>query len=49
MLYEVITLVDCGFADLHHPENWNLEFVKHSPLADDYQRVVDSLGESLLV
>lgn len=40
-------LVDCGFADLHHPENWNLEFVKHSPLADDYQRVVDSLGESL--
>jgi len=40
-------LVDCGFADLHHPENWNLEFVKHSPLADDYQRVVDSLGGSL--
>ena len=24
-------LSDCGFADLHHPENWNLDFVQHSP------------------
>jgi len=40
-------LIDGGFADLHHPENWDLEFVKHSPLAADYQKMVEQLGESL--
>jgi 3-deoxy-7-phosphoheptulonate synthase len=40
-------LAECGFADLHHPENWNLEFVQHSPLAKDYQRVVDALTDSV--
>jgi 3-deoxy-7-phosphoheptulonate synthase len=43
----VRALVDGGFADLHHPENWDLDFVKHSPLAAEYQRMVDSIGESL--
>ncbi len=43
----VRALVDGGFADLHHPENWDLDFVQHSPLAVDYQRMVDSIGESL--
>jgi 3-deoxy-7-phosphoheptulonate synthase len=41
------SLVDGGFADLHHPENWDLSFVKHAPLAAEYQRMVDSIGESL--
>ena len=41
------SLVDGGFADLHHPEYWDLDFVKHSPLAADYQRMVDQIGESL--
>ncbi len=40
-------LSECGFADLHHPENWDLDFVKHSPQARDYRGVVDALGESL--
>ncbi len=40
-------LSDCGFADLHHPEHWDLEFMAHSSKADDYRRVVDALGESL--
>lgn len=40
-------LVDGGFADLHHPEYWDLDWVTHSPLAADYQRMVDSLGDSL--
>ncbi|MCB1859460.1 MAG: 3-deoxy-7-phosphoheptulonate synthase class II [Gammaproteobacteria bacterium] len=40
-------LTDCGFADLHHPENWNLEFVQHSPQALEYQRVVADLSKSL--
>jgi 3-deoxy-7-phosphoheptulonate synthase len=41
------SLVDGGFADLHHPEYWDLGFVHHSPRAGEYQRVVASIGESL--
>jgi len=40
-------LSDCGFADLHHPENWDLDFVQHSPQAAEYQRVVGQLSGSL--
>ena len=40
-------LIDGGFADLHHPEYWDLDWVKHSPLAVDYQCMVDTLGDSL--
>ena len=40
-------LSDCGFADLHHPENWDLEFMHHSPLAEEYHRVVSDLAHSL--
>ena len=43
----VRSLVDGGFADLHHPEYWDLEFVEHSPLASEYQRMVESIGQSL--
>ena len=41
------SLVDGGFADLHHPEYWDLDFVKHSPLAADYQAMVDQIGDGL--
>ncbi|WP_096333791.1 class II 3-deoxy-7-phosphoheptulonate synthase [Nannocystis exedens] len=40
-------LIDGGFADLHHPEYWDLEWVQHSPLAAEYQRLVESIGDSL--
>jgi 3-deoxy-7-phosphoheptulonate synthase len=40
-------LIDGGFADLHHPEYWDLDWVQHSPLAAEYQQRVDSLGDSL--
>src|SRR5581483_7496627 len=43
----VRALVDGGFADLHHPEYWDLGFVKHSPLKDAYQRIVNSIGDAL--
>jgi 3-deoxy-7-phosphoheptulonate synthase len=43
----VRALVDGGFADLHHPEYWNLGFLHHSPLRDAYQRIVDAIGDSL--
>jgi 3-deoxy-7-phosphoheptulonate synthase len=40
-------LVDGGFADLHHPEYWDLGFVHHSPLRDQYRRLVASISDSL--
>ncbi|AKH20680.1 class II 3-deoxy-7-phosphoheptulonate synthase [Sedimenticola thiotaurini] len=40
-------LSDCGFADLHHPENWDLDFMSHSPLAKEYRQVVEELSHSL--
>jgi 3-deoxy-7-phosphoheptulonate synthase len=40
-------LIDGGFADLHHPEYWDLDWVNHSPLAADYQKMVDALGDSV--
>lgn len=41
------SLIQGGFADLHHPENWNLDFVSKSPRAAEYARIVSSIGESL--
>jgi 3-deoxy-7-phosphoheptulonate synthase len=43
----VRALIDGGFADLHHPEYWDLGFLKHSPLKDAYQRIADSIADSL--
>jgi 3-deoxy-7-phosphoheptulonate synthase len=43
----VRALIDGGFADLHHPEYWDLGFLRHSPLAGAYQKIVDSIAESL--
>src|SRR5471032_1284681 len=43
----VRALVDGGFADLHHPEYWDLGFVRHAQLKDAYQRIADSIGDAL--
>ena len=43
----VRALIDGGFADLHHPEYWDLGWVEHSPLQDEYRRMVDAIGHSL--
>jgi 3-deoxy-7-phosphoheptulonate synthase len=40
-------LVEGGFADLHHPEYWDLGWLDCSELADQYRRTVVSIGESL--
>ena len=40
-------LVDGGFADLHHPEYWDLDFVQHSPLREAYRRIAKSIADSL--
>lgn len=41
------SLIQGGFADLHHPEIWDLDFVAKSPRATEYARMVSSIGESL--
>ena len=40
-------LTDGGFADLHHPEQWDMSFAKDSPHAAQYAQVVESIRESL--
>ena len=43
----VRSLIDGGFADLHHPEYWDLSFVQHSERSNDYQKLVEGIGEAL--
>lgn len=40
-------LVKGGFADLHHPEYWDLDWTRHSPQAEEYHRMLRSITESL--
>jgi 3-deoxy-7-phosphoheptulonate synthase len=40
-------LVDGGFADLHHPEQWNLDFVQHSNQSADFRKIIDTIGEAV--
>ena len=43
----VRALIDGGFADLHHPENWDLGFVGHSPFKAEYERIVAAVADGL--
>lgn len=43
----VRALIDGGFADLRHPEYWDLAWVEHSPLAAEYRQMVAAIGDSL--
>jgi 3-deoxy-7-phosphoheptulonate synthase len=43
----VRALIDGGFADLHHPEYWDLAWMEHSPLAREYREMVGSIGEAV--
>lgn len=36
-----------GFADMHHPENWDLEFASDSPRSIQYHQMIDSITNSL--
>lgn len=40
-------LVAGGFADLHHPENWDVSFARGTPHAAQYERIVESIREAL--
>lgn len=41
------SLIEGGFADLRHPEYWDLGFVAGSAHAAEYTRMVETIGESL--
>jgi len=43
----VRALIKGGFADLHHPEYFDLDWVQNSPLAEGYHRMVETIGESV--
>ena len=43
----VRALVDGGFADLHHPEYWDLSWVDHSPLAEEFANLAEGIGRSV--
>jgi len=43
----VRSLVDGGFADVHHTEYWDLSWLEHSPLATEFHKLTESLGQSL--
>jgi 3-deoxy-7-phosphoheptulonate synthase len=43
----VRALVDGGFADLHHPEYWDLGFVRHAQLREAYERTTRAIGDAL--
>ena len=40
-------LSEGGFADLHHPENWDLEFVRNTSGSRTYQQMLESLSDSI--
>ncbi|MBI4905906.1 MAG: 3-deoxy-7-phosphoheptulonate synthase class II [Acidobacteria bacterium] len=41
------SLVKGGFADLHHPEYWDLSFARNSPLETEYHRMAAGITESV--
>lgn len=40
-------LAEGGFADIHHPENWELDFVTHSKKSQQYHQLVAGISDSL--
>ena len=43
----VRALVEGGFADLHHSEYWDLDWVERSPLAAEYRQMVDAISDAV--
>lgn len=41
------SLIDAGFADLHHPEYWDVGFCENTEVHEEYQGMVRSLLESI--
>ncbi len=43
----VRALADEGFADLHHPEQWELDFMKNNEYYKEYEAMVDSITKAV--
>ncbi|MEM6290102.1 MAG: 3-deoxy-7-phosphoheptulonate synthase class II [Myxococcota bacterium] len=43
----VRALAENGFADLRHPENWDISFSESSTRAEEYKALVDSIRDSI--
>ncbi|MEO1336585.1 MAG: 3-deoxy-7-phosphoheptulonate synthase, partial [Myxococcota bacterium] len=43
----VRALADGGFADLHHPENWQVRFAAGSQRAEEYAELIASVRDSI--
>ncbi len=43
----VRALIEGGFADLRHPEHWELDFVQDAALAAEYRRILDAVRDSM--
>lgn len=41
------SLVQGGFADFHHPDLWDLDFVNLAERSKDYRHIMDAVGESI--
>ncbi len=41
------SMIDGGFADLHHPYAWNLHSMERSPQWAEYQAIVDSILDAI--
>lgn len=40
-------LIEGGYADLHHPERWDLGFIMHSKNKTAYSRIVDAITDAI--
>lgn len=40
-------LIEGGFADLHHPEQWDLSFIESSPHGPAYRQMVDAILDAI--
>jgi 3-deoxy-7-phosphoheptulonate synthase len=43
----VRALIDGGFADIRHPEYWNLAWIEHSGQSTEYQDMMKQISESI--
>jgi 3-deoxy-7-phosphoheptulonate synthase len=43
----VRALIEGGFADLHHPEHWDLEFIRESERHRDYTQIVSRILDAI--
>jgi len=41
------SLLAGGFADVHHPEVWDLSWVDHADKPEEYRKIIEDLGESV--